>query len=263
MNRNALDGTNHLTMRFPHTKQLFILFGKSVLAMLSIAMVLLLYAEGYAIWYFEYGLGLPSESRLAALPATGSLCAASPGSSLVPLSEIPPLLRKAVIASQDREFYERPYVGPLARLASDIAAGRPPGRSNIIQSVSRECLWALVPECCKGPNLDWQIGTEVLTGRIERTFGRDRILEAYLNNAYLGRGTYGVVAAANVYFGKSLASLDVSEIAFLVTRFRSPRPSQGDSDLRNRVIDTMRSAGLIDEAQATSAKAVPVPAADR
>ena len=260
MNRNAFGGTNHLTMQRSRTKRLFILFGKSILAVLSLAVVLVLYAEGYVIWYFEYGLGLPTESRLAALPTTGPLCSANPGGSYVPLPEIPPLVRKAVVAYEDRDFYERPYVGPLARLASDIVAGRRPGQSNIIHSVSRDCLCALVPDCYKGPNLEWQIGTQVFMGRIERTFTRDRILEAYLNNAYLGRGTQGVAAAANAYFGKSLASLDIDEIALLIARFRMP--SQRDIEWRNRILDRMLSAGLIDEAQATAAKAAPLPPTD-
>ncbi|WP_316188170.1 MULTISPECIES: transglycosylase domain-containing protein [unclassified Bradyrhizobium] len=251
-----------LTMRSPRTKRLFILFGKSILAMLSIAVVLLLYAEGYVIWYFEYGLGLPTESQLAALPTTGPLCSANPRSSFVPLSEIPPLVRNAVVASEDRDFYARPYVGPLARLASDMAAGRRPGRSNIIHSVSRDCLCTLVPDCYKGPNLEWQIGTEVFMGRIERTFTRDRILEAYLNNAYLGRRTYGAADAATTYFGKALASLDIGELAFLLARFRRPWTSEHDSEWRDRMLDRMLAAGLIDQAQAIAAKAAPLPPID-
>ncbi|XUM20179.1 transglycosylase domain-containing protein [Bradyrhizobium oligotrophicum S58] len=223
--------------------------------------MLLLYAEGYVIWYFEYGLGLPTESRLAALPTTGPLCATNPGSSHVPLSEIPPLVRKAVVASEDRNFYERRSIGPLARLASDIVAGRQPGNSSIIHAVSRQCLRKLIPDCC-GPQLEWQFGSQVFMGRIERTFSRDRILEAYLNNAYLGRGAYGVAAAANAYFGKSLASLDIDEIALLIARFRMPRPSERDSEWRNRIIDRMLSADLIDQAQATAAKAAPLPPID-
>jgi membrane peptidoglycan carboxypeptidase len=262
MNRNASDGTNHLTMRSPRAQRLFVLLGKSILAVLSLAVVLLLYAEGYTIWYFEYGLGLPDESRLAALPTTGPLCSANPGSSHVPLSEIPPLVRDAVVASEDRDFYERPHVGPLARLATDILAGRRPSRSNIIHAVSRQCLWALVPDCCKWPNLEYQIGGEVFMGRIERTFTRDRILEAYLNNAYLGRKTFGVTAAAAAYFDKPLASLDVADVAFLVTRFRMPGSHYHDRERRELVIDRMLANSVIDEAQATAAKAAPLPALD-
>ncbi|MGJ4949279.1 transglycosylase domain-containing protein [Bradyrhizobium sp. HKCCYLS20291] len=258
MNRNAPGGTNVLTMQSPRTRRVFILFGKSILAVLSLAVMLLLYAEGYVIWYFEYGLGLPTESQLAALPTTGPLCAANRESSYVPLSEIPPLVRKAVVASQDRDFYERRSIGPLARFASDVVAGRQPGNSSIIHAVSRDCLWTLVPDCCKGPNLEWQFGTQVFMGRIERTFTRDRILEAYLNNAYLGRGAYGAADAATAYFGKSLASLDIDEIALLLARFRTPMTSQRDSEWRDRMLDRMLAAGLIDEAQTATAKAAPL-----
>lgn len=262
MNRNASGGTNVLTMQRPGTRRVFILFGKSILALLSLAVMLLLYVEGYVIWYFEYGLGLPTESRLAALPTEGPLCPTSPNIRFMPLSEIPPLVRNAVVASEDRDFYARPYVGPLARLASDIAAGRRPGRSNIIHSVSRDCLCTLVPDCYKGPSLEWQIGTEVFMGRIERTFTRDRILEAYLNNSYLGHRTHGAADAATTYFGKALASLDIGEIAFLLARFRWPWPSEHDSEWRNRMLDRMLAAGLIDQAQATAAKAAPLPPID-
>ncbi|GLH79882.1 hypothetical protein SSBR45G_47910 [Bradyrhizobium sp. SSBR45G] len=248
-------------MQYPRPKQLLILFGKSVLAMASLAVVLLLYAEGYVIWYFEYGLGLPTESRLAALPTTGPLCSANPGSSYVPLSEIPPLVRNAVLASLDRDFYERRSIGPLARLTSNVVSGRRPGNSSIIDAVSRQCLSTLVPGCC-GPQLEWQFGTLVFMGRIERTFTRDRILEAYLNNAHLGRKSFGVASAANAYFDKSLASLDVSEIAFLVARFRTPYLRTHIQERRDVAIDTMLSAGLIDQAQATAAKAAPLPPID-
>ncbi len=99
-------------------------------------------------------------------------------------------------------------------------------------------------------------------GRIERTFPRDRILEAYLNNAYLGREAHGAADAATTYFGKSLASLDVSEIALLLARFRLPRPSERDGEWRNHMLDRMLAAGLIDQAQAAAAKAAPLPPID-
>lgn len=259
MNQDASQGTNLPTMPRSRTQCVFILFGKTILAVLSLAVMLLLYAEGYVIWYFEYGLGLPTESQLAALPTTGPLCTTKPGSSYVPLSEIPHLVRNAVVASQDRDFYERRSIGPLARLASEIVAGRQPGNSSIIHAVSRDCLWTLVPDCCKGPSLEWQLGTQVFMGRIERTFTRDRILEAYLNNAYFGRGAFGAADAATAYFGRSIASLDIGEIAWLITRLRIPKPTRYDQERRDRVIDTMLAAGLIDQAQAAAAKAVQPP----
>jgi membrane peptidoglycan carboxypeptidase len=240
-------------------KKFFVLLGKSVLALLSIAGMLLLVLEGWLIWHVEYGIGLPDESRLAALPATGHLCSASPDSPYVALAEIPPLLRKAAVASEDPDFYERPNIGPLAQWGLAVITGRREHWSNITFSVSSNCLQALVPECCRGqPSLDQQIGRIVFMGRIGRTLMRDRILEAYLNAIYLGRGAYGVAAAAAAYFGKPLGELDIDEIAFVVARAGMPGSRNVDKNRRDLVIDRMRGAGLIDEAQADTAKNRPL-----
>jgi membrane carboxypeptidase/penicillin-binding protein len=244
-------------MRF--MKRLLVLLGKSVLALLSVAGVLLLVFEGGLIWHFEYGIGLPSESRLAALPSTGHLCPVSPDSPYVALAEIPPLLRKAVIVFEDPDFYERPDIGPLAQLGLDIINGRRPHWSNITFSTSLNCLEFLAPDCCRGPNLEWQIGRAVFMGRVGRALTRDRILEAYLNEIYLGRGTQGFATATSAYFGKTLEALDVDEIAFLIARLRQPYPNRRDRDLRNFVIDKIHTSGLIDEQQTATAKAAPLP----
>lgn len=67
-------------------KRILVLAGRSVLALLSIAGVLLLVLEGWLIWHFEYGIGLPSESQLAALPATGHACSANAETPYTPLT---------------------------------------------------------------------------------------------------------------------------------------------------------------------------------
>jgi len=127
--------------------------------------------------------------------------------SLVPLADIPPLIRKAVVAYQDPDFYERPLVGPLMEFALAAASNRRPSASSISLSVTRSCLVALSPECCKG--IDRHIGNLVLMGRVVRALSRDRILEIYLNDTYFGRNAYGVASAAEAYFGKPLAELDI------------------------------------------------------
>jgi penicillin-binding protein 1A len=244
----------------PHfTKRLIVLLGKTVLGLLSVAGVLLLVLEGWLIWHFEYGIGLPAENRIAALPATGHLCLAEPDSRYVPLTAIPPLLKKAVLVSYDLEFYERLNAGVLIQFA--LAPDRRRPWSPISFAVSRTCLKMLVPACCEGqPSLDWQIGEILLIGRIERALSRDRILEAYLNDSYLGRSTYGVEAAAKIYFGKTLSALDIDEIAFLVAHFgRSDLTGRRAKDRRDFTIDRMRTAGLIDEQQAATAKSAPLP----
>jgi penicillin-binding protein 1A len=240
-------------------KTFLVLLGKSVLTLLSIAGVLLLVLEGWLIWHFEYDLGLPDETRIASLPTTGHLCLAGPDSSYMPLTAIPPLLQKTVLVAYDLEFYERLHAGLLVQFA--LAADRRRPWSPITLSISRNCLRLLVPSCCKGqPNLDWQIGEILSIGRIDRALSRDRILESYLNDSYLGRGAYGFVAGAKAYFGKNLDALDIDEIALLVAHVG--QPTFRDARARERrdfTIDRMRAAGLIDEQQAAAAKAAPLP----
>jgi penicillin-binding protein 1A len=240
-------------------KKLFVLLGKSILGLLSILGVLLLVLEGWLIWHVEYGIGVPVESRIAALPATGHLCSASPDTPYVPLAEIPLLLRKAVFVSKDLDFYERPHTSPLVQLV--FATDRQRAWSGITLSVSRDCLQVLEPTCCKGPpGLDWQIGRIVFMGRVDRTLTRDRILDSYLNDSYFGRGTYGIAAGARAYFGKTLDAIGIDEIAFLVAHIGQPYLKNGRArDRRDFTIDRMRAAGLIDEAQAVAAKASPLP----
>ncbi|MGJ4997539.1 transglycosylase domain-containing protein [Bradyrhizobium sp. HKCCYLS3077] len=243
-------------MHRPRNQRFLILLGKSILAVLSLAVVLLLYAEGYAIWYAEYHLGVPTEAEIAALPATGHLCPLEAGSPYVALADMPPLLRQAIIASTGPDFQTRPNL-VLPAMAAAIVKGDGRPDTRITFAVTRHCLHVLAPDCCH--SADWHIGSLVFMSRLERTLSRERILESYLNDSYVGYNTYGVAAAATAHFGKSLASLDVDEIALLITRFRWPRPSERDSEWRNYILDKMLSAGLIDEAQATAAKAAPLP----
>nr|WP_246739206.1 transglycosylase domain-containing protein [Bradyrhizobium aeschynomenes] len=259
MNRNASGGTNLPTMQRPRTRRFLILLGKSILAVLSLAVVPLLYAEGYAIWYAEYHLGLPTEAEIAALPATGHLCPLEAGSPYVALADMPLLLRQAVIASAGADFQTRPNL-VLPAMAAAIVKGDGRPDTRITFAVTRHCLHALAPDCCRG--LDWHIGSTVFMGRLERTLSRERILDAYLNDSYLGRNAYGVAAAAPAHFGKPLTGLDVGEIALLIARFQTPSPSERDSARRSYILDRMLTAGLIDQAQATAARAAPLPPID-
>ncbi|UFZ06867.1 transglycosylase domain-containing protein [Bradyrhizobium ontarionense] len=229
--------------------------------MLSIAVVLRIYAEVYTIWYAEYHLGVPTEAELAARPANGHLCVDEAGTPYVPLADMPLHLRQTAIASNGADFLTRPNLMLPAMLAALVKGdGRRPD-SRITFQVTRNCLHVLAPECCRG--LDWHVGSLVFMGRLERTLSRERILESYLNDTYLGRGTVGVAAAAGAYFDKSLADLKVEDIAFLIARFRYPPYRRLEHSGRDVIIDRMLSAGFIDQAQAAAAKAAPLPAIDR
>jgi membrane peptidoglycan carboxypeptidase len=240
-------------------RKFVVIVAKSVLALLSLSGVALLTFTGWLVWHYEYGIGLPDDGKLAAVSATGHICSVGDRRTYVALAGIPPLIRKAVIAYEEPEFYDRPSVNPLTEPVLAALFNRSPRRATISASVTR-CLMALSPGCCKG--IDWHIGNAVLMNRIERTLPRDLILEIYINESYFSRGAYGVATAAVWYFGKSLGDLSVDEIAFITALPRAPtwlgRNKDRGTERRNAVVDRMLQAGAISEAQAISAKERPL-----
>jgi len=238
-----------------------IILAKLVLAVLSVAGTGLMILEGWLIWHYEYGIGLPDKDKLAAVSETGPACSASDQRTYVPLSEIPPLVRQAVIASDEPDFYERLSANPFMEHTLASLFNRRPRPAMISQFVSR-CLMSLSPDCCRGPSLESQVGHLVLMGRVATALSRDRILEIYLNESYFGRGAYGVGAAAKSYFGKPLGLLSIDEIAFIAVLPRAPALFGRRKDIaverRNRIVERMLQSGFINEADATSAKERPL-----
>jgi len=239
--------------------KLLIIVAKSALALLSAAGVGLLMFAVWLVWHYEYGIGLPDDVKLATVSATGPICSAGDRRTYLPLAEIPPLVRRAVIAYEEPDFYERPSVNPWTEPVLAALFNRSLRRANISVSVTR-CLTSLSPGCCQG--IDWHIGNAVLMNRVERNLSRDNILEIYLNESYFGRGTYGVAAAAMSYFGKPLGLLSIDQIAFIAALPRAPtllsRRKDIAVDRRNLVIERMLQYGAVNEAQAAFAKERPL-----
>ena len=236
-----------------------IILAKLVVALLSVAGTGLLIFEGWLIWHYEYGIGLPDEKELAALSVPAPACSTSNQQTYVPLSEIPPRVRQATVAFEEPEFYERLSLNPLIEFVVAIAHNRDPRPSGITASVTR-CLISLDPACCRG--IDWHIGNIVLMTRVVRALSRDRILEIYLNESYFGRGSYGVGAASTAYFDKPLGLLTVDEVALIAALPRMPallsRRTDLAQDRRNAIIDRMLQARIIDDAEAATARARPL-----
>jgi penicillin-binding protein 1A len=232
-----------------------------VLALLSVAGMALLILEGWLIWHFEYGIGLPTEAKLAKISATEPICSAGGQRAYIPLSDIPPLVAQAAIAAEDPDFYERLSINPFSELVHAALLNQPPRASNISRSVAH-CLMSLSPDCCKGPNLERMFGHTFLMGRVAKVFSRERIFEIYLNENYFGRGAYGVGAAASAYFGKPLALLSIDEIAFIAALPKAPafigRRKDVAVERRNHVVERMLQSGFISAADAASAKERPL-----
>ncbi|MFP2424145.1 peptidoglycan glycosyltransferase/peptidoglycan DD-transpeptidase MrcA [Pseudescherichia vulneris] len=138
----------------------------------------------------------------------------------VTLSQMPPELTKAFIATEDSRFYEHHGIDPVGifRAASvALFSGRATqGASTITQQLARN--FFLSPE----KTLTRKIKEVFLAIRIEQMLSKDEILELYLNKIYLGYRAYGVGSAAQVYFGKSIDQLTLSEMAVIAGLPKAP-----------------------------------------
>jgi penicillin-binding protein 1A len=236
-------------------RKFLVVAAKTALALLLLAGVSLFALSGWLVWHYGYSVGLPTEAQLATISQTGRACRTDPKRDYILLADIPPLLRDAVIAYEQPDFYEAWSLNPIAAIAFAIGTGRRPLPAGVTQSVAR-CLLSLTPGNDRQTD---PITSIYFMQRVTRNLSRDRILEIYLNESYLGRSAFGVAAGAKAYFGKPFPDLDVDEIAFLITRARQPYPSRSfDTRARDYAIDRMQTAGLIGQTQAAAAKSRPL-----
>ncbi len=140
--------------------------------------------------------------------------------SPVRLDEVPQLVRDAILAVEDDQFYEHKGVdlkGTLRALFENVSSGNvEQGGSTITMQVVKNAL--LTPE----RDLSRKVREAVLASRLEEQMTKDQILERYLNTVYFGNGAYGVQAAAETYFGKSVGQLDWADAALLASMIRYP-----------------------------------------
>lgn len=180
----------------------------------------------------------------------------------LPLDEIPLYLRQATIATEDASFYTNPGVDAKAILRAimiNLRGGEVlSGGSTITQQLARNVL--LPPEERTQRTLTRKLRETILAWRLTHTYSKDEILALYLNETYYGNLAYGVEAAAQAYFGKSAAELDLAECALLAGLPQSPalyNPLADPEAAKERqavVLDLMVKHGYIDEAQARLAK---------
>ena len=181
----------------------------------------------------------------------------------VPYSAIPNKLQAAFIAAEDQNFWTNPGIDPLAIIRAGVwdlmhSGRRPLGASTITQQVAKNMLL--------GDKMDLhrKIEEAILALRMQSVLSKQKILEIYLNEIYLGQGAYGVAAAAQTYFNKPLDKLTLAEDGMLgalpkapsnYNPFRHPREAK---DRRDWVLDRMADIGAITRAQADEAKSQPV-----
>ncbi|MBU4529382.1 PBP1A family penicillin-binding protein [Hoeflea sp.] len=138
----------------------------------------------------------------------------------VPLVDMPPTLVSAVIAVEDRRFYSHGGIDLRAIARAAIANLRGGGISQGGSTITQQ----LVKVLYLSPERTFQrkLQEMVLAIALERQFGKDRILELYLNSVYLGSGAWGAPAAAEIYFGHTIAELSHAEAAVLAAGIRAP-----------------------------------------
>jgi penicillin-binding protein 1A len=180
----------------------------------------------------------------------------------VRMDEIPPVVVAAFLAAEDDRFFEHPGVdwqGILRAAASNVSAGGVrEGGGTITMQLARNTV--LTSE----RTLRRKLKEAILALDLEREFTKDEILEQYLNRIFLGQRAYGIGAAAEVYFGKRVADLDLAEAALIAGLPRSPsrdNPVASIERARERrayVLRRMVETGKIDGSARAAAEAEPL-----
>jgi penicillin-binding protein 1A len=178
----------------------------------------------------------------------------------VPINVVPKLVIAAFLSAEDKRFYEHgglDFAGIGRALINNFqnwGKKRPEGASTITQQVAKNFLLS------SEQKLDRKLKEAILAIRIERAYSKDKILELYLNEIYLGIGSYGVAAAALNYFSKELSELSIEEAAYLAALPKAPnnyhpfRKTREATVRRNWIIDQMAEVGYISGDQAKAAK---------
>jgi penicillin-binding protein 1A len=250
---------------------------KAAVTLLGILFLLAIVGAGGGLYvFYHFGRGLPDYHQLADYqPPVMTRVHAGDGRLLaeyaverrvfVPIEATPQRVIRAFLSAEDKKFFKHPGIDPvgivratLTNLANLGKDRRLVGASTITQQVAKNFLLS--------NELSWErkIKEAILAFRIERAFSKKRILELYLNEIYLGVGSYGVAAAALNYFNKSLDELSVAEAAFLAglpkapSRYEPRRHPGAARGRRDYVIGRMLEDGAITPEEAEAARGTPL-----
>lgn len=181
---------------------------------------------------------------------------------LVPLEEVPEVMRLAVIAAEDSKFYSHEgldFTGILRAMLKNLLAREiVQGGSTITQQVVKSLL--LTPE----KSYSRKIREAILAYRLERSLSKDEILYLYLNQIYFGSGAYGVRTAAKTYFGHDVTEVNLAEAALLAglpkapSRYSPVRNPELARERQTYVLNRMLEEGFVTRPQVDAALASPV-----
>ena len=242
-------------------------FATGVVLFLAVSAV-----AGYLLW--DASKDLPSYESLARYePPVMTRIHAHDGSLIaeyarerrifVPINTVPKMVIGAFLSAEDKRFFEHgglDFIGIARALWRNFQnpGRRPEGASTITQQVAKNFLLS------NEQRLERKIKEAILAIRIERAYSKEKILELYLNEIYLGIGSYGVAAAALNYFNKELKDLTPEEAAYLAALPKAPNnyhPFRRTKDAvarRNWILDEMVDNGVLSREDAEAAKAKPL-----
>ncbi len=242
----------------------------AIFSWLTIGALMAVLTIGAVFWM--YGRDLPNHEQLANYtPPTISRIYSGEGRIIdefarerrlfTPAEEIPDLVKNAFISAEDKNFYSHKGYDPRGMVAAAIDAARGNrlrGASTITQQVMRNFLLS------SDRSAERKIKELILASRLEGTLNKDQILELYLNEIFLGQNSFGVTAAAQTYFNKTLGELNPEEAAYLASLPKSPSKRHPVRNLeialfwRDNTLREMFENGYIDEPTYDTAKDAPL-----
>ena len=240
-------------------KKLITIFTSAFISLFALFIFLL-----FVIWHFV--LDLPDHEQLInyeppmvtrVYASNGRLISeyAAEQRSFVPIESVPKIVINSILVAEDKNFYNHigiDFTGIIRAAKRNLnnIGGRPEGASTITQQVAKNFFLS------REVSYKRKIKEVLLALRIEQILDKDRILELYLNQIYLGFRSYGVAAASLNYFNKSLNELNISEAAFLAALPKAPnnyhpiRKKKSAIARRNWVIKRLLQERIITEQQA-------------
>jgi penicillin-binding protein 1A len=180
----------------------------------------------------------------------------------VRLDEVPPVVQNAIVAAEDRKFFQHGGIDPVGIARATWADVRQKGATQGGSTITQQYVKNVYVGA--DPTLWRKLREAVISVKLERKLDKRQILERYINTVYFGRGAYGIQAAARTWFGKDVGALDLKEAAYLAGLIRTPSGGDVVSDpatagqLRTFVLQAMLRSRYITPAQAAEVEAIPL-----
>ena len=232
----------------------FYVFLLIILSVISIIIILWTYSNELPDYKFLKNYKPPVSSKLYSGEGELVIDFATEKRIFIPYNSIPKIVINSFLSAEDKNFFDHPGVdakGVLRAVYNNIynilGSKRLEGASTITQQVAKNFL--LTNEV----SLDRKLKEAILAFRIERAFSKERILELYLNQIYLGEGSYGIASASLKYFDKPISNLSYSEAALLAALPKAPSKYNPYKNLelskfrRNLVLKNLYDNGYINE----------------